>query len=104
MKAFYTFFKKYTLKYVMKIILLIILSVFLSCSEISTSEIISSFKEKKLTKTYVKEIKRVKTFSKTNSYNQDIAFMIDYSLHSGKNRFFIVDLKNDSIISNTVLS
>ena len=88
----------------MKIILLIILSVFLSCSEISTAEIISSFKEKEIIKTYVKEIKRVKNFSKTNSYNQDIAFMIDYSLHSGKNRFFIVDLKNDSIISNTVLS
>ena len=31
------------------------------------------------------------------------AFMIDYSIHSGKNRFFVVDLKKDSIIKKELV-
>ena len=48
-------------------------------------------------KTYKTEIAYLKKYSKENGYNQEVSFMIDYSVHSGKNRFFIVDLKNDSI-------
>ena len=38
-----------------------------------------------------------KTFIKTKKYNEQICFMIDMSLPSGQNRFFIYDLKKDTI-------
>ncbi len=50
------------------------------------------------TKDYAKEITHLKDYAKQHHYNQDIALMIDYSLHSGYQRFFVVDLKNNEII------
>ena len=38
-----------------------------------------------------------KTFVKTNSYNDQVCFLIDMNLPSGQNRFFIYDLKKDTI-------
>jgi len=49
-------------------------------------------------KEYTIEIEHIKKFAKQHQYNRDIAFMIDYSLHSGLNRFFVVDLKKGTII------
>lgn len=44
-----------------------------------------------------------KTFIKANAYNADICFLIDMSLPSGQNRFFVYDLEKDSIrIAGTV--
>ena len=85
----------------MKLILFTFLSSLLFCnngnlnvSENGATNTIVS--ENKVSK-YQSQIKHIKTFSKTNGYNQNVAIMIDYSLHSGKNRFFIVDLKNEKI-------
>lgn len=50
-------------------------------------------------KDYTKEINHITSFAKQNNYNTDIALMIDYSLHSGFNRFFVVDLKTKTILS-----
>jgi hypothetical protein len=36
-------------------------------------------------------------FAKQNKYNEDICFMIDMSLTSGQNRFFVYDLKKDTL-------
>lgn len=52
----------------------------------------------KSVKDYTVEIEHIQQFAKQHTYNQDIAFMIDYSLHSGLNRFFVVDLKKGTII------
>jgi hypothetical protein len=38
-----------------------------------------------------------KTFIKANSYNDQVCFLIDMSLPSGQNRFFVYDLKKDTI-------
>jgi len=38
-----------------------------------------------------------KTFIKAKSYNEQICFLIDMSLPSGQNRFFVYDLKKDTI-------
>jgi len=38
-----------------------------------------------------------KTFIKDKSYNEQICFLIDMSLPSGQNRFFVYDLKKDTI-------
>jgi len=47
---------------------------------------------------YTNEIQKIKTFVKANGYNQKIAFMVDYSLHSGLSRFFVVDLNKEKIL------
>jgi len=49
-------------------------------------------------KSYQTEIQRLKSYAKQHQYNQKLAFFIDFSLHSGKNRFFVVDLIADKII------
>jgi len=51
-----------------------------------------------LSKDYSLEIEHIKKFAKQHHYNSDIAFMIDFSLHSGLNRFFVVDLKKERLI------
>lgn len=38
-----------------------------------------------------------KTFMEQNSYNESTCFLIDMSLPSGQNRFFVFDMKKDSI-------
>ena len=53
---------------------------------------------KKIMADYSIQINNIKQFSKQNKYNQKIAFMIDYSLHSGLPRFFVVDLQKNKII------
>ncbi len=49
-------------------------------------------------KKYTVEVEHIQQFAKQKGYNQDIAFMVDYSLHSGYQRFFVVDLKKSKII------
>ncbi|MFM2359834.1 MAG: hypothetical protein RLY16_1827 [Bacteroidota bacterium] len=43
-------------------------------------------------------IKKTKQLAKNHDYNQQIAFLIDLHLASGSNRFFVIDLKKDSIL------
>ena len=45
---------------------------------------------------YKAQIHKVKQYAKKHNYNQNTAFMIDYSLHSGLPRFFVVNLKTDA--------
>lgn len=52
-------------------------------------------KETIVLKTYADKIK---PYLEKNNYCQDYCFLIDMKLPSGKKRFFIYDLKNDSII------
>jgi len=40
----------------------------------------------------------LKKYIAANHYNSKICFLVDMSLPSGKNRFFIYDLQNDSVI------
>lgn len=40
-----------------------------------------------------------KTFAKRNNFNTNICFLIDMEEPSGKDRFFVYDLKKDSILS-----
>lgn len=38
-----------------------------------------------------------KTYCKQKGFNTDYCILIDFSIHSGKNRFFVWDFKNDTI-------
>ena len=47
----------------------------------------------------------VKKLVDTNSkFNNEIAFFIDMKIHSGKNRFFIYDLKNNKLIDEGLVA
>jgi hypothetical protein len=45
-----------------------------------------------------------KTFIRQNGYNTAICMMIDMSLHSGQNRFFVYDLLRDTIKNNGLVT
>ena len=46
----------------------------------------------------------MKDYAKRNNYNSDYCFLIDMSLPSGKKRFFIYNLKNDSMENAALVS
>lgn len=51
------------------------------------------------------QVEEVKKLINSNSkYNKEIAFFIDMGIQSGKNRFFIYDIKNDKIIDEGLVA
>src|SRR6266700_6716630 len=40
------------------------------------------------------------SFAKQHNYNTRICFLVDMSIESGKNRFFVYDTKQDSLIES----
>lgn len=53
----------------------------------------------------LKHVNLIKKLVRNNpNYNTEIAFFIDMKIMSGKNRFFIYDLKNDSIIDQGLVA
>jgi hypothetical protein len=51
------------------------------------------------------QVEEVKKLINSNSkYNKEIAFFIDMEIQSGKNRFFVYDLKNDKIIDEGLVA
>lgn len=44
------------------------------------------------------------TFCKSNNYNTDYYFLIDMSLHSGKNRFFVYSFKESKITDKKLVT
>ena len=40
----------------------------------------------------------IKDFTKNKKYNGDICFLIDMKIASGKKRFFVYDIRNDSVL------
>jgi len=48
--------------------------------------------------------KEAKAFCKAEKFNEDYYFLIDLSIHSGKNRFFVYDLKTNKIIAENLVT
>ena len=66
----------------------------------SNSELIYSPKEK--LSTQIVEVKKL--INNNLKYNNEIAFFIDMEIPSGKNRFFIYDLKNNKIVDKGLVA
>ena len=45
-----------------------------------------------------------KAFCKAEKFNEDYYFLIDLSIHSGKNRFFVYDFKKDKIVGQNLVT
>jgi hypothetical protein len=53
----------------------------------------------------LQQVQRIKELVRHNAkYNQEIAFFIDMEVMSGKNRFFIYDLKNDLLLDQGLVA
>jgi L,D-transpeptidase catalytic domain len=50
------------------------------------------------------KITEVKKFVRRKGYNENICFLVDMTLPSGQNRFFIYDLQNDSLKSQGLVA
>lgn len=83
----------------MKAIALIILSfLFLNCKNNSETAVFNEIK-------FYKNVLEIKKFIKNEGkYNKDVAFFIDMKIHSGKNRFFVYDLKTNKIIDKGLVA
>ena len=44
------------------------------------------------------------SYCKTNGFNQDFYFLLDFSVHSGKNRFYVYDFKTNTIVNQNVVT
>ena len=80
----------------MKHFLLLIAVCFLCCnnSEVETLPV----------KDYSSFHKEAKEFCAENEYNEDYYFLVDLSIHSGKNRFFIYDFKTKKVLDRNLVT
>ena len=80
----------------MKYFFLLITICFLCCnnSEVETLAV----------KDYNSYHKEAKEFCVENEYNEDYYFLVDLSVHSGKNRFFIYDFETNKVIDKNLVT
>lgn len=81
--------------------LLFLIIVFVSCGNTSTDT--KSTSNSTEDKTHQKA-KEAKTFVAAKNMSTDIAVLIDMGIHSGLERFFIYDLKNEQIVEKAMVS
>jgi hypothetical protein len=89
----------------MRNIFLAFFIILFSCKEVTSeklfSEVVSS---DEVAKDYSNSNQEALKFCKENDFNQNYYFLIDMSIHSGKNRFFIHDFNKDSIVSSKLVT
>lgn len=84
---------------------LLFLSVKIFSKDFDTSSFAPVEADNSTVEKLLKQVKSIKKLVSLNpNYNQEIAFFIDMKIMSGKNRFFIYDLKNDSIIDQGLVA
>jgi len=79
---------------VRKLFVLFVLS-FVNCNHTAPLE---------LAKEYTSIHNEALAYCKANQFNQDFYFLIDMSIHSGKNRFFIYDFKTKNSIDKNIVT
>lgn len=55
-------------------------------------------------KNYATTNLEAQTFCKQNALNEDFYFLVDLSVHSGKNRFFVYDFKQKKIVDQNLVT
>lgn len=84
------------------IVFLMILFVFIGYKIIYKDNKISSSSATVIDSKYIKEVKKL--VESNSKYNKRIAFFIDMKIPSGKNRFFVYDLKTNKIIDKGLVA
>jgi hypothetical protein len=89
----------------MKNVFVLLFLVFLSCKNDTRTNLFSeSFTTEIKSKDYSKTHQEALTFCKENGFNEDYYFLVDLSIHSGKNRFFIYDFVSESITDKKLVT
>lgn len=84
---------------------LLFLSVKIFSRDFATSSFTHVESDNSTVEKLLKQVSAIKKLVRSNpNYNKEIAFFIDMKIMSGKNRFFIYDLKNDSIIDQGLVA
>lgn len=79
------------IKMIQKVVLLFALC-FLGCNTSSERSDVTAEK-----RDYMRFHKEAKAFCKAQHFNEDYYFLIDLSVHSGRNRFFVYDFRNGKV-------
>lgn len=87
----------------MKPFLFFIFSVILISCEVKSQEN-QAFASVKSENNLSQKISDLKTFIKDSDYNQDKAFLIDFSIPSSQFRFFVIDLKTGKVIQKALVA
>jgi len=78
------------------------------CKRIKANSSIHFKKESESDNAVIKKLKKKSvdaiSFIKKNGYNESVCFLIDMTLPSGQNRFFVYDLDKDSIIQSGLVT
>lgn len=77
----------------MKKTLTVLLLTFLSCTTSSGAK-----------KGYANFHSEAKEFCKANNFNESFYFLIDLSIHSGKNRFYVYDFKKSKVMDKNLVT
>ena len=84
----------------MKNSLLLMLIAFISCADGKKKEDVTEIAEKD----YSEQHKEALAFCKEKGMSTDYYFLVDMSIHSGKNRFFIYDFKEGKITDKKLVT
>lgn len=60
--------------------------------------------EREVFRDYTKYHQEALAYSIKNEFNQDYYYLVDLSVHSGKNRFFIYDFKTNKIVDKNIVT
>jgi L,D-transpeptidase catalytic domain len=71
---------------------------------VSSKKTINKFPDPSVNNKLKEKAASVKSFLLRKGYNNEVCFLIDMSLPSGQNRFFIYDLQNDSLRSQGLVA
>jgi hypothetical protein len=87
----------------MKVSLLLISLGFLFCTNSSSTSNAVEVEAVK-TRNYDTFHEEAKAFCKANNFNENYYFLLDFSIHSGKNRFFIYDFSNKTFTDKKLVT
>lgn len=66
--------------------------------------LLSIYTDSSLVKSYTEKIAEAKSYCRKQRMDTSFAILIDYSIHSGKKRAFLINLQKDSIIDTLLVS
>lgn len=89
----------------MKYLFLVVFIVIFSCKEVSSEKFLSEIVNKeKSAKDYSKKHQEALTYCEANGFNENYYFLVDMSIHSGKNRFFVYDFISETITDKNLVT
>ena len=89
----------------MKKALLFLLFLFVSCKDVNAPKLFSRVTlNEDAVKDYAKINAEASTFCKENDFNEEFYFLVDLSIHSGKNRFFVYDFIVEKVTDENLVT